>query len=224
MTLLKKLISQLKEEKEKIVIQGKRLGFRRITVGKIIGLDIAKRIIREAETENKLLKKDVNVESNWIPCEERYPDTEDYILLSFSNFSIPVIGRWEEDEEGGAFYIGDDDESCVSQGMIVNAWQQLPKAYRPEEENEKTKVVQTRIECIRSMSVEEMADKILASEISTSIDFCQEFSECQNLNEKGEEIPDEMCKKCLVKWLNSPVEQQKVIPTKHFEDRFNTVT
>ena len=89
-------------------------------------------------------------------------------------------------------------------------------------ENEKKS--QTRIDRIRSMSVEEMADKILASEISTTIDFCQEFSECQDLNEKGEEIPDEMCKKCLVKWLNSPVEQQKVIPTKHFEDRFNTVT
>lgn len=123
---------------------------------------------------------------------------------------------------GGAFYIGDDDESCVSQGMVVNAWQQLPKAYRPEEEHEK-KVVRTRIEYIHSMSVEEMADKILASAISTTIDFCQKFSECQDLNEKGEEIPDEMCKKCLVKWLNS-VEQQKVIPTKHFEDRFNTVT
>lgn len=214
---VEKLISQLKEEKEKIVIQGKRFGFRRITVGKIIGLDIVKRIIREAETENKLLKKDVNVESNWIPCEERYPDTEDYILLSFSNFSIPVIGRWEEDEEGGAFYIG-DDESCVSQGMIVNAWQQLPKAYRPEEEHEK-KVVRTRIEYISSMSVEEMADKIMENEeLYVALKFCRNYAKC------WEEVDEDECKKCLIKWLNSPVEQQKVIPTKHFEDRFNTVT
>lgn len=63
---------------------------------------------------------------------------------------------------------------------------------------------QTRIEKIHSMSVEEIADRILASEISALLDFCQEFSECQNLNEKGEEIPDEMCKKCLIQWLNSP--------------------
>ena len=106
---------------------------------------------------------------------------------------------------------------------IIN---QLAEEYNPSKSSSLNKVSQetkTRIDCICSMSAEEMADKILASEISTSIDFCQEFSECQNLNEKGEEIPDEMCKKCLVKWLNS-VEQQKVIPTKHFEDRFNTVT
>ena len=87
-------------------------------------------------------------------------------------------------------------------------------------ENEKKS--QTRYERICSMSVEEMADKILASDISSSIDFCQEFSKCEELNEKGKEIPDEMCKKCLVKWLNS-VEQQKTIPTEHFKERFSRV-
>lgn len=47
----------------------------------------------------------------------------------------------------------------------------------------------TRIECIRSMSVEEMADKILALEISTTLDFCQNFcGECEN-------IPESECKK-----------------------------
>lgn len=159
----------------------------------------------------------------WIPCEERYPDTTDYILLSFSNFTIPVIGRWEEDEDGGAFYVGDDTESCVSHGMIVNAWQQLPKVYRPEEEVQETKGVRTRIECMRSMSVDELADKVLTSEVGSMIDFCQNFSKCENIMERNEEIPDEMCKKCLVKWLNSPVERQKTIPTEHFKERFSRV-
>lgn len=175
------------------------------------------------ERKDELLKKTDKLENGWIPCEERYPDTTDYILLSFSNFSIPVVGRWEEDKEGGAFYIGDEMESCVSQGMIVNAWQQLPKIYRPGEEKDSAKNTQTRIERIRSMSVEEMADKILASEISTILDFCQNFSECENILANGEEISEEMCKKCLIQWLNYVEQKKTKIPTEHFQERFNRV-
>lgn len=67
--------------------------------------------------------------NGWIPCDEKYPDTDKYILLSFANFSVPLVGRYEEDEEGGAFYVGDDEDSCVSNGIIVNAWMPLPKCY-----------------------------------------------------------------------------------------------
>ena len=66
-----------------------------------------------------------------------HPLGYDYILLSFENFSIPEIGRYEEDAEGnGAYYIGDEDESCLSQDMIVNAWMPLPEPYRRDEEIE----------------------------------------------------------------------------------------
>lgn len=51
------------------------------------------------ERKDELLKKTDKLENGWIPCEERYPDTTDYILLSFSNFSIPVVGRWEEENK-----------------------------------------------------------------------------------------------------------------------------
>ena len=34
----------------------------------------------------------------------------------------------------GAFYIGDEDETCVSQDMFVNAWMPLPKNYKESEE------------------------------------------------------------------------------------------
>ena len=57
----------------------------------------------------------------WIDASIEVPSTNRYILLSFSNFSIPQIGRYEADEEGGAFYIGDDTETCVSQDLFVNA-------------------------------------------------------------------------------------------------------
>lgn len=65
----------------------------------------------------------------WIPCSERFPDNESYILLSFDNFSVPCVGRYKQDESGGAFYIGDDDETCISQELYVNAWQPLPEPF-----------------------------------------------------------------------------------------------
>ena len=78
---------------------------------------------------------DIKAESNgWIPVDEELPKTDKYILLSFSNFSIPCVGRYEEDENGGAFYVGDDDETCVSQDMFVNAWMNLPDPYQTKGE------------------------------------------------------------------------------------------
>lgn len=72
--------------------------------------------------------------AGWIPVEERYPNTDTYTLLSLSNFSIPIVGRYEEDENGGAFYAGDEDVTLVSQDLFVNAWMPLVKPYRPEGE------------------------------------------------------------------------------------------
>lgn len=73
------------------------------------------------------LRKEYN--GGWIPCSERFPDNESYILLSFDNFSVPCVGRYKQDESGGAFYIGDDDETCISQELYVNAWQPLPEPF-----------------------------------------------------------------------------------------------
>lgn len=86
----------------------------------------------------KLLQK-LNAEEKkheWIPVEERLPELGEYVLISFSNFSVPAIGRYDEDEEGGAWFVGDETESLVSQDMFVNAWMPLPEPYRAEvEEN-----------------------------------------------------------------------------------------
>lgn len=70
----------------------------------------------------------------WIPCSERLPKNDNYILLSFENFSVPLVGRYESNEDGGVFYVGDETESCISQDIIVNAWQPLPESYKGEEE------------------------------------------------------------------------------------------
>lgn len=84
-------------------------------------LDKAKEIVREVTEEYN---------NGWISCSEKFPDNESYILLSFDNFSVPCVGRYKQDESGGAFYIGDDDETCISQELYVNAWQPLPEPYK----------------------------------------------------------------------------------------------
>lgn len=71
----------------------------------------------------------------WIPVEEQLPETDIYVLLSFENFSLPIVGTYRTSEDGGgAFYLGDCDgeDTCISQDLYVNAWMLLPEPYRPE--------------------------------------------------------------------------------------------
>lgn len=84
----------------------------------------------------EIIRKHMN--DGWIPVEERLPEDNKYILLSFENFSLPEIGRYEAKEDGGAFYLGECDEgdTCISQDLYVNAWQPLPEPYRPEKGRE----------------------------------------------------------------------------------------
>jgi len=67
---------------------------------------------------------------DWIPITERVPDNDRYILLSFENYPLPEVGRYEEDERGGSFFVGDDDEPISKSGVFVNAWMELPECYK----------------------------------------------------------------------------------------------
>ena len=81
-------------------------------------------MIRAAEEDDR--------NSMWIPVLEKLPETEDYVLMSFENFSIPAIGRYEVNDDGdGAWYLGDcdDGDTCCSAGLFVNAWMPLPNPY-----------------------------------------------------------------------------------------------
>lgn len=43
----------------------------------------------------------------WIPVSERLPENDKYILVSFENFTLPDIGRYEVNDDGdGAFIMG----------------------------------------------------------------------------------------------------------------------
>ena len=72
-------------------------------------------------------------ETQWIPCSERLPEEEEYILLSFANYTGLDIGRYENDGENDKFYPGDDEETYAHYGLVVNAWMPLPEPYREEE-------------------------------------------------------------------------------------------
>lgn len=70
-------------------------------------------------------------DDSWIPVDdERKPGNGDYVLVSFDNFSLPDIARYEEDDNGGTFYPGDMEESYLKIGLIVNAWKPLPAKYQ----------------------------------------------------------------------------------------------
>ena len=73
------------------------------------------------------------MEQYWIDIDEQLRTVEKYILVSFSNFTLPAVARYEEDVDGGAFYLGDEEETCVSQDLFVNAWMPLPEQYKKPE-------------------------------------------------------------------------------------------
>lgn len=87
-----------------------------------------------SEAMEKLAKledaEDTNVLSKWIPISERLPEEEEYILLSFANYTGLDIGRYENDGENDKFYPGDDEKSYSSYGIFVNAWMPLPESYK----------------------------------------------------------------------------------------------
>lgn len=68
-----------------------------------------------------------HAEMYWHSTDEP-PENDDYIILRFVNYSLPMIGRCEGNESDGfTFYLGDDTESCSSLGLFVDAWMPTPK-------------------------------------------------------------------------------------------------
>ena len=72
----------------------------------------------------------------WIPISKKLPKPDEYILISFSNYTGLMIGRYEEDDGDGTFYEGNSLTPLTQYDVFVNAWMPLPKPYREVEENE----------------------------------------------------------------------------------------
>lgn len=92
---------------------------------------------KEAEAKARQLRNQrKRLKSGWIPVTERLPENGDYVLMSFENFSLPLVGRYVDDGKlGGAWYLGDcfDEDTCLANDLFVNAWMPLPKPYREDE-------------------------------------------------------------------------------------------
>ena len=70
--------------------------------------------------------------NGWIPVEERLPENETLTMVSFDNLGIPAFAFYKEDDDGGAFYPGNDRASYAEYNLFVNAWQPVPKTYKPD--------------------------------------------------------------------------------------------
>lgn len=89
----------------------------------------------ESEEEQERVVGILERYPGWIPVEdtEHTPEDESYVLVSFSNFPLPDIARYEENDEGGTYYPGDDEDSYLKYGLFVNAWMPFPKPHRTED-------------------------------------------------------------------------------------------
>ena len=82
-----------------------------------------------------------HMESRWIPCSERLPEIDEdgyssYVLVSFSNFTLPCIGQLRKTDGENHWYEGDDEKALDSFGLHVNAWMPLPNPYKAESEEQ----------------------------------------------------------------------------------------
>ena len=148
MNVLEKILEEINALKRKVVFD--KADNQDYKTGYICALSAAEGIVSKHMDDSKTVEFDFNkvksfdcqcgrhyvntYNDGWIPVEERLPEQGNYILLSFDNFSLADIGRYEVDDDGGgAFYPGDEDTSYSSIGFFVNAWRPLPEPYRPKE-------------------------------------------------------------------------------------------
>lgn len=96
---------------------------------KVVNLDDAIEIVKAIYSSDSEEKTN----DDWISVHERFPDTNEYILLSFENAEDIEIGKYKVDKDGnGVFYIGDEYQTCLSQDLFVNAWKPLPQPHKGE--------------------------------------------------------------------------------------------
>ena len=85
---------------------------------------------REAEAIREAIR--ILKATSWRDAEFEPPEVgkdgeSEYILLSFLNADFQCIGRYQEDERGGAYYDGDEEDPLTAIGLITDAWMPLPK-------------------------------------------------------------------------------------------------
>lgn len=92
MTEKQEKIKTLAEDYKMVLNEAKSMGCKNIKALYNILLEDMELIVQSLE------KQIPKQNDGWISIDERLPDTNDYILLSFSNFTIPVVGRYETEK------------------------------------------------------------------------------------------------------------------------------
>lgn len=94
--------------------------------------EMNKAYLKKCREVNKLEGRLKLREAVWVPVEKRLPNQDEYVLVSFENSSIPMIGWYTvDDDDSGIFRIGGKEESFVQHDLFVNAWMPLPESYQP---------------------------------------------------------------------------------------------
>lgn len=100
-----------------------------------VGIDMFDTLLRKVQLLSFKVHecREIAAKSQWIPVSERLPDPDKHILVSFENFSLPMIGRYTvDDDDGGTFRVGDENESFIEHDLYVNAWMKLPECYKED--------------------------------------------------------------------------------------------
>lgn len=53
-------------------------------------------------------------------------------MISCEVFDVPSVGKYEENDIGGTFYLR-EDVPCEDFGIVVEAWRPLPEPYKEQE-------------------------------------------------------------------------------------------
>ena len=134
MSILEKILEEIEEKKEKALNVVK-------TEINPIEIAIHREQYKGLRMAEDIIRKHISENDGWIPVyqemdDKDLPNNGEIVLVSFENFDFPGTARYEKDEDGGAFFMEETDSTYSEYGMFVNAWQPLPKPYKPNEEDD----------------------------------------------------------------------------------------
>lgn len=73
--------------------------------------------------------------NNWIPCSERLPEDEQFVLTTYKTTDRIHVCQYHEDGSRNQWYSLND--MCRAHNNVVLAWMPLPEPYKAESEDKK---------------------------------------------------------------------------------------
>ena len=147
----------------------------------------------------KIIKEQPKI-GEWIPVSERLPE-DGYgqtFLLTVKDGKETIVTFAKYQPKYRRFNL----TGARSYWKPV-AWMPLPEPYNPGMIRK-----QTNADRIRNMDDEELAELLYSLQYcDEKLNFCGNNKECDDILDGGGTVTDEMCKQCLVWWLQSEVEE-----------------